>query len=338
MQKQPISGLRCKLFEGRCSTKMGTDRMAFRGPLWPILVRPDDPLEGWATLMRELPTGRLSSWKAIATYLDCSVRTVRRWERAEGLPVHRHVHQKLGRVFALKTEIDAWRDTRARRPDQISRSASTPPTASVRSIAVLPFNSPKSDAQDDYFAEGLTEEVTSALAKVHALQVTSRRSAAVFRNTSAGARDIAERLGVHYLVEGNVRRVGNRLRVSAQLIDARQDVHRWAGTYDGMIDDVFSIQEQLARKIVDALELRLTAAERTASQRARHRQSARLRILPAGAPRHVALASRLNRPRRTTPATGPCAHRRECPALCRTGSGASSVSRSRHRPERAAPR
>ena len=87
--------------------------------------------------MRELLAGRLSSWKAIATYLDCSVRTVRRWERAEGLPVHRHVHQKLGRVFALKTEVDAWRETRARRPDQISRSAATHPTASVCSIAVL---------------------------------------------------------------------------------------------------------------------------------------------------------------------------------------------------------
>ena len=105
--------------------------------------------------------------------------------------MHRHVHQKLGRVFALKTEVDAWRQTRARSPDQNSRSASTPPTASARSIAVLPFESPKSDAQDDYFAEGLTEEVTNALAKVHALQVTSRRSAAVFRNTSAGARQIA---------------------------------------------------------------------------------------------------------------------------------------------------
>ena len=212
--------------------------------------------------MRELPAGRLSSWKAIATYLECSVRTVRRWERTEGLPVHRHVHQKLGRVFALETEIDAWRETRARRPEHISPSASTLPPASVRSIAVLPFNSPKSDSQDDYFAEGLTEEVTSALAKVQALRVTSRRSAGVFRNTNAGAKAIAERLGVHYLVEGNVRRVGNRLRVSAQLIDARQDVHRWAGTYDGMIDDVFSIQEQLARKIANALELRLTAAEK----------------------------------------------------------------------------
>jgi len=137
------------------------------------------------------------------------------------------------------------------------------------SIAALPFASAGSDAEDDYFADGLTDEVTIALAKVQALQVTSRRSAAALRSTNAGARAIAEQLGVRYLVEGSVRRVGSRLRVSAQLIDARQDVHRWAGTYDGTMDDVFSIQEQVARKIVEALELRLTTTEeRHLSERA----------------------------------------------------------------------
>ncbi len=219
--------------------------------------------------MRAPPTDRLGSWKAIAAYLDSSVRTVRRWERGEGLPVHRHMHHKLGRVFALRTELDAWRKTRARGPHAASRPTSVPVPASSRSIAVLPFTSAGSDAQDDYFADGLTEEVTIALAKVQALQVTSRRSAAVFRITSAGVRAIAGQLGVCYLVEGSVRRAGSHLRVSAQLIDASQDVHRWAGTYDGVIDDVFSIQEQVARKIVEALELRLTATEeRHLSERA----------------------------------------------------------------------
>jgi non-specific serine/threonine protein kinase len=117
------------------------------------------------------------------------------------------------------------------------------------------------DAQDDYFANGLTEEVTIALAKVRTLRVTSRRSAAAFRNTGAGAKAIGRELGVRYLVEGSVRRAGNRLRLSAQLIDAPQDVHRWTGTYDGTIEDVFSVQEQMARKIVQALGLRLTAHE-----------------------------------------------------------------------------
>lgn len=211
--------------------------------------------------MREPPSDRLSSWKAIAAYLGCSVRTVRRWERAEGLPAQRHVHNKLGRVFALRVELDAWRQTRARKPDLASPGARAPAPASTQSIAVLPFGSPGPDAHDDYIADGLTEEVTVALAKVRALQVTSRRSATVFRNASAATGVIARQLGVRYLVEGSVRRSGSRLRVSAQLIDASRDVLRWAGTYEGVIDDIFSIQEEVARKIVDALELRLTADE-----------------------------------------------------------------------------
>src|SRR3984885_4209995 len=219
--------------------------------------------------MRGPPTDRLSSWKAIAAFLDRSVRTVCRWERAEGLPVHRDLHQKLVRVFALATELDTWRQTRARSPDPTPRPVLTPLQASARTIAVLPFTSRSSDARDAYFAEGLSEEVTIALTKVQALQVTSRRSASVFRAASAGATAIAEQLGVRYLVEGSVRRAGSLLMVSAQLIDARQDVHRWAASYDGAIDDVFSIQEQLAHKIVEALELQLTATEeRGLSERA----------------------------------------------------------------------
>lgn len=219
--------------------------------------------------MRIPSADRLSSWKGIAAYLNSSVRTVRRWERTEGLPVHRHVHRKLGRVFAVTAELDAWRQSRARSPAPASGPARAAPQAPSRSIAVLPFVSLGADAQDDYFADGLTEEVTIALTKVQTLRVTSRRSAAAVRTTSGGSRAIAEQLGVRYLVEGSVRRAGGRLRVSGQLIDAPQDVHRWAGSYDGTTEDVFSIQEQLARRIVEALELRLTAdEERHLSERA----------------------------------------------------------------------
>ena len=201
--------------------------------------------------MRAPPSDRLGSWKAIASYLHSSVRSARRWERAEGLPVHRHMHHKLGRVYALRSELDAWRKTRARSPR---------PEVAL-SIAVLPFASAGLLPEDVYFADGLTEEVTTALAKVNALRVTSRRSAAAFRTANAAAGAVAEQLRVRYLVEGRVRRAGARLRVSAQLIDARHDIHRWAGVYDGAIDDVFLIQQQMARKIVEALELRLSAAE-----------------------------------------------------------------------------
>jgi adenylate cyclase len=103
--------------------------------------------------------------------------------------------------------------------------------------------------------------VTADLSKVRALRVTSRTSAMTFRGTTKDVKTIARELGVRYLLEGSVRRAGRQLRITAQLIDATTDDHVWADTYDGTVEDVFPIQECLARVIVEALELRLTADE-----------------------------------------------------------------------------
>jgi TolB-like protein len=211
--------------------------------------------------MPTAPADRLDSWKQIAAYLHRSVRTVRRWEHEEGLPVHRHVHRTLASVYALKSEVDAWRQAAARGPESSRAAVSSPASAPTRSIAVLPFANLSTDPENEYFADGLTDEVTTTLAKVRPLRVISRLSSMTLRGTSKGAKAISAQLGVRYLLEGSVRRAGQRLRVTAQLIDATNDNHLWADTYDGTVDDVFSIQEQLARVIVDALELRLTASE-----------------------------------------------------------------------------
>ena len=199
------------------------------------------------------PGDRLDSWKEIAAYLKRSVRTVRRWEREEGLPVHRHVHRALGSVYAHKSEVDAWRED-ARAP------ASAAP-AQTKSIAVLPFANLSNDPDNEYFADGLTEEITTSLSKIRALRVTSRTSSRAFRDTGKDAKAIASRLGVRYLLEGSTRRAGDRLRITAQLIDALNDEHVWADTFDGTVEDIFAIQERLARLIVDALKLRLSIDE-----------------------------------------------------------------------------
>ena len=203
---------------------------------------------------------RLDSWKEIARYLNRSVRTVRRWERQEGLPVQRHMHRSLASVFAVRSEIDAWRHRRVMTAiaDDLATIA-TPPRS--RSIAVLPFLNLSADADNAYFAEGLTEELITTLSKVHTLRVTSRRSSATLRGRIKGARAIARQLGVRYLLEGSVRRTTTRLRISAQLIDATGDVNLWSDTYDGALEDVFTIQERCARSVVMALELRLTAGD-----------------------------------------------------------------------------
>ena len=206
---------------------------------------------------------RLESWKAIAAYLKRGIRTVRRWEREEGLPVHRHVHRVLGSVYAFKSEIDLWqrRDRDAAALRESRRSATANRAAGPYSIAVLPFANLSADPENEYFADGLTDEITADLAKVGSLRVISRTSSATFKGTTKDAKAIARELGTRFLLEGSVRRADNRLRITAQLIDAHSDAHLWAEKFDGTVEDVFAIQERIARVIVDALELRLTADE-----------------------------------------------------------------------------
>ena len=213
--------------------------------------------------MRETAGNRLESWKEIAAYLNRGVRTVRRWETEEGLPVHRHVHRTLGSVYAYKSEIDAWRENRPDRPaPPAGREAGGGPAAStVTSIAVLPFTNLSTDPDNAYFADGLTEEVIADLSKVRPLRVISRLSSMAFKDTKKELKTVAQELGVRYILQGSARRAGKQLRISAQLIDAIRDEHLWAESYDGTLEDVFAIQERLARVIVAALELRLTDDE-----------------------------------------------------------------------------
>ena len=206
---------------------------------------------------------RLDSWKEIAAYLKRGVRTVRRWEREEGLPVHRHVHNVLGSVYASKTEIESWRESGQRRTTSPApaRGVREPAVDRTRSIAVLPFTNLSADPENEYFADGLTDEVTADLSRIGSLRVISRTSAMKFKRATEDVGTIARSLGVQYILEGSVRRAGDRVRIAAQLIDAATDDHLWADKYDGSVEDLFAIQERLARVIVEALELRLTADE-----------------------------------------------------------------------------
>jgi serine/threonine protein kinase len=135
--------------------------------------------------------------------------------------------------------------------------AARKPATSEPSVVVLPFENLSPDPDNAFFADGLTEELIAGLSKVRALRVISRTSAMHFKGTSKQLPEIARELNVRYVLEGSVRRAGNSLRITAQLIDAQTDAHRWADTYRGTLDDVFGIQESVARSIVDALEVTL---------------------------------------------------------------------------------
>jgi len=127
-----------------------------------------------------------------------------------------------------------------------------------KSIIVLPFVDISPDQNNEYFSDGLTEEIITDLSHVHDLLVISRSSAMAFKGTKSTIHEIAKKVKVHYVLEGSVRKAGNHLRITAQLIDASNDVHLWAEKYSGILDDVFDIQEKVSSAIVDTLRIKLS--------------------------------------------------------------------------------
>ncbi len=133
--------------------------------------------------------------------------------------------------------------------------------AGDRSIVVVPFDNLSPDPNDAYLADGLSEEIIADLSKVDSLKVIARNSAVAARQRTRDLKEMARLLNVRYLLEGSVRRAGNALRITAQLIDGTTDTHLWAEKYTGTMDDVFGMQERIARAIVAELRAKLTPAE-----------------------------------------------------------------------------
>src|SRR5437762_7526842 len=141
--------------------------------------------------------------------------------------------------------------------------------APEKSIAVLPFENLSRDPENAYFADGVQDEILTDLARVADLKVISRTSVMQYKNAAMrNLREIAQQLGVAHVLEGSVQRTGNRVRVNAQLIDARTDTHLWAEIYDRDLADVFAIQSEIAKKIADQLQAKLSPAEKAAIQKA----------------------------------------------------------------------
>jgi TolB-like protein len=258
--------------------------------------------------LSEIPSERrLDSWKEIALYLHRDVTTVQRWERQEGMPVHRHLHHKRGSVYALSSELDGWRQSRKLRLDEDQEPAlQTPAPADdrqttvprrlrwlvlssaaavlaalatlayvaarvragdanrpkIRSLAVLPLQNLSGDPSQDYIADGMTEELIGRLSRIHGLRVISRTSTMHFKNTQLSVPEIAKMLSVDAIVEGSLVREGHQIRVHAQFIRAATDEHIWAGEYHRGYQSILEVQEEVARNIVEQIELNLTPEER----------------------------------------------------------------------------
>jgi serine/threonine protein kinase/thioredoxin-like negative regulator of GroEL len=152
---------------------------------------------------------------------------------------------------------------------ELSSSANAQPAPLIPSLAVLYFENLSSDAESDYFCAGMTEDILTDLSKIKGLHVASRTAVARFRGTVVDVGKVAADLGVGAVLEGSVRRAGDRVRITAQLINAADGFHLWAERYDRTLRDVFAVQEEIASSIASALRVALTPAESKSLQRGR---------------------------------------------------------------------
>jgi TolB-like protein len=130
-----------------------------------------------------------------------------------------------------------------------------------KSIAVLPFVNLSSDPEQEYFSDGISEELLNVLAQIPSLRVAARTSSFQFKGDNRDIGEIAELLKVEHVLEGSVRKAGSRLRITAQLIEARNGYHLWSDTYDRELEDVFAIQDEISNAIADALRTQLGLAD-----------------------------------------------------------------------------
>ncbi len=217
------------------------------------------------------PEQRLDSWKEIASYLKRDVRTVQRWERREGLPVHRHQHDKIGSVYAYVGELARWFDGR--------RHSLTAQQAEKTKLAILPFRD-LSGSDDPYFTDGLTEEMITEATRLQSagLSVLARQTAAEYDESTASLAQMKTRLGVDYVLQGRIRRAGNRVRITAQLNEIQDHTQLWANTYERDLEDVLGVQAEIAQAIAHEIGLALNLKEK---DRLRELQQGKARVEPA---------------------------------------------------------
>jgi TolB-like protein/Tfp pilus assembly protein PilF len=199
-------------------------------------------------------------------------------KRTEDVPAHKSIRHHTGRkLLAFASVVAAiamgmFLIEFARRTSPSTKKDPAPPLAPAqsipeKSIAVLPFSNLSAQEENVYFTDGIQDEILANLAKVADLKVISRSSVMVYKAGDArNVREIGRQLGVAYLLEGSVQRTKNRVKVMAQLIDARSDAHLWAEQYDREIADVFAIQSEIAQAIAGQLQAKLSPSEKAAIQ------------------------------------------------------------------------
>jgi adenylate cyclase len=192
-----------------------------------------------------------------------------RGERAQALKLFETLRDRLQQDLAVAPEpatAELYQAIRARRGPGVRPEAAEPPQEELRtprpaSVVVLPFTNIGDDPEQEYFADGLTEDIITDLSKVSALAVVARHTAFTYKNRPTRVREVAEELNVAYVLEGSVRKAAGRVRINAQLIDGATGNHLWANRYDRDLHDIFALQDEITEGIVNALKVRLLPGE-----------------------------------------------------------------------------
>ena len=187
--------------------------------------------------------------------------------------VYTQVENKLDLAFSCQGEQTVKNISRPIRVYKIELDAETAAPASVKepptelplpdkpSIAVLPFTNMSNDPDQEYFSDGMAEDIMTDLSEISGLFVIARNSTFTYKGQAVDVRDVSKRLGVRYVLDGSVRKAGNRIRVNVQLIDAPTGGHLWAERYDSELEDIFSLQDEMTQKSVFAPKVTLTLEE-----------------------------------------------------------------------------
>ena len=195
---------------------------------------------------------------------------------AGGICVSESVRSAIGNKLAVDYEFmgeqsvknikDPVRAYQVRIRSSEAQATSTPERPRLElpeepSIAVLPFTNMSSDPEQEYFSDGITEDIITALSRIPRLFVVARHSTSVYKGKAIDIKQVGREQGVRFVVEGSVRRIGNRVRITAQLIDASKGNHRWADRYDRELNDIFAVQDEITRKVTVSIQIELTAGE-----------------------------------------------------------------------------
>jgi TolB-like protein/Tfp pilus assembly protein PilF len=185
-----------------------------------------------------------------------------RGETAQAMKLFETLKDRLHAELGVKPEPETMRLQEALRQGRPTPAVASPADPSGKpSIAVLPFQNLSGDPEQEYFADGMVEEIITALSRLRWLFVIARNSSFTYRNRAMDVRQIGRELGVRYILEGSVRKAANRVRITGQLLDVATGAHLWAERFDGTLEEVFDLQDQVATKVVGALAPKLEQAE-----------------------------------------------------------------------------